>query len=116
MKSKLTYQKAGILEILRANAADHDHEYGEAVDGWRDEVRIQLKARLEALEHGEDVNLFFDLPEPEDHSKDYERAIRQLELCTECNLELEDHEFQCYVMNEWAWSERFATISSAYVK
>lgn len=56
----------------------------------------------------------FPLTTPEDHTKDYDRAIQMVEWSIEDTIELDTRQFQQLVMDEWEWKERFDTQIAAY--
>lgn len=55
------------------------------------------------------------LVHPEDHSKDYGRAISIMEASVYDEVSLTVDEFDAYVLNEWEWKKNFINSNSAYV-
>ena len=43
------------------------------------------------------------LPVPEDHTRDYDRVIRMVEMHRGETLELDQEHFAQYVMDDWGW-------------
>ncbi len=55
-----------------------------------------------------------DLGPPIDQTKEYDRAVRMLELAVDENIELTEQQFANYVMDEWQWSQHFMAMNSLY--
>jgi hypothetical protein len=43
------------------------------------------------------------LPEPQDHTIDYDRVIKMLEMSVDSLIELDEGAFDQYVMDNWSW-------------
>jgi len=52
---------------------------------------------------------------PEDHSRDYERAIRMMEASIYDTVHLTFDQFDSYVLNNWEWKKNFIESNSLYV-
>ena len=61
---------------------------------------------------GLEYNGQLDLQYPEDHSRDYERAIRMVELSVYERFSLTEHQFNQYVLNDWEWKNSFLNSTS----
>ena len=55
-----------------------------------------------------------DLGPPIDQTKEYDRAVRMLELAVDENIELTEVQFANYVMDEWQWSQHFMAMNAMY--
>lgn len=77
-----------------------------AGENLENDARIAIKTQFDTL-----LNLQY----PEDHTKDYDRAIRMVELSVHDKVTLQLAEFESYVLNNWDWSDKFLTLNSAYV-
>ncbi len=84
--------------------------------GYRLALIGACEAKLAAAKKGERVSLRIDLVEPETHEKDYDRIIRMLEMSVHDEIKISEHEFNQYVMDEWAWREKFATTNARYAE
>ncbi|MEK6882860.1 MAG: hypothetical protein AABY22_24770 [Nanoarchaeota archaeon] len=51
---------------------------------------------------------------PEDHTQDYDLAIRKVELSVWENIALQENEFNNYVMNNWSWKNTFLNVAQIY--
>jgi hypothetical protein len=81
------------------------------------ENRINEKEKFDDLMV---VGLYFkynkdlELKYPEDHSRDYDKAIRLVEMSAYDKISLNEDEFNRYVMNDWEWKSSFLVSNSAY--
>jgi hypothetical protein len=112
---------AKLKEVLEANRREHKQAYEQAKTGYQAEVVSELSKRLEAAQSGEKVSLYFQglyfqgFNRPEDHTKDYDRVIKMLEMTEEDTVELTSTEFGQYVQDEWSWKDEFTTSNSKYL-
>ncbi|MFI5387626.1 MAG: hypothetical protein ACHQ50_16075 [Fimbriimonadales bacterium] len=56
------------------------------------------------------------MPEPEDHTRDYDRIVRMLEMSVDDVLVLSEYDFSQYVMDQWEWAGTFASNTLSYVQ
>lgn len=108
---KVNNKKKEFSQALKEVKSDFDH------------VISKLEERIKEREKFDDVltiQIFFKynkdlgLKYPEDHSSDYNRAIRLVELSAYDKVSLDETEFERYVMNNWEWKQSFITTNSAY--
>ena len=107
-------KKTEVLEAVRKNREDHQAIVKEARSGYMSKAREALAARMNDLERGELVSLAFALVLPQDYTKDYDAAIRMLELHQSDTVELDDQMVRCLVLNEWGWMDQFIGSTAAY--
>ncbi len=116
--------KEGLLKKIKENRRKHVEEYEESVQGYKeaalqaiDEATQQLKRRVGELKEGQVVRLHavqFNLQVPENHSKDYDRAIAMLEMSIDNEITIKADEFSRYVMDDWEWKEDFRNVQATY--
>jgi len=53
--------------------------------------------------------------EPSEHTKDYDRAIKALEMTTLTEINLTEQQFAAWVMDDWSWKAAFTSTFNAYV-
>lgn len=111
---KVNISRAELLEAVRSNRAQHAADYSEATANYRPKVIAALEERRQEILDGQKINLFFQLPEPQDHTDDYDRVIRMLEMSSDEIIELDYHEFDMYVRDNWAWSHAAKLINASY--
>lgn len=108
-------KKADLIEILTKNRAEHRGIFEEAVDGYRQKAVATLEenlALLKANKHHRIANIYLQLPE--DHTRDYDRAIKMMEMTTDEEVVLPEAEFKSYVMDDWSWANQFYGTNSVY--
>jgi hypothetical protein len=54
------------------------------------------------------------IPRPEDHTADYNRAIKMIEMHEGDTITLGEDEFAQLVMDDWAWKRQFLDSSAMY--
>lgn len=105
-----------LLEIVKENRTKHIAEFKDAMKGYRAAYIGRLNDVLEVADTDNGLlerDILRNLPEPENHEKEYDRVIRMLELSADPLIELSDHEFNQYVLDEWVWAAR-AKLSNSY--
>lgn len=107
-------EKTKLLDIVRQNRDEHAAEADQAKADYRAALVIRLEDMLARARAGEEVRHSIDLPSPSDHRKEYDRAIRMLELSADSVVELGQHEFSQYVLNEWQWMPAFKAATTLY--
>jgi len=115
MPAEVTVTKTELLKVLEANRATHRETFIAAQSGFRARVIEELDRRLAEARAGHHVDLMIRLPEPEDHTEDYDREIRMLQMHTGDTVTVGAHLFDQIVMDRWGWSTSFNTTNSAYL-
>jgi hypothetical protein len=109
--------KKKLLAIVRENKQKHILEYNESVKDFK-ELAIRIATtNLEIANTGEldKISRIKTIPQsPTSHEKEYERAIRMLELSVEKEIEVEEDIFNQLVLDEWAWKHQFVASASLY--
>lgn len=104
-----------LLEVVKKNRDNHRSEFEKAIVVYRQRAIEELDKMIAAARNGDKIIRFVGLPEPEDHTDDYERVVRMLEMSVEENLEISARDFNCYVCDEWGWAESFTKNTKSYV-
>lgn len=112
MQTKI--DKSALVAILTENRDKHRAIFLEAVEGYRNEAVKQLEDHLRRVKDGTMVQVQVYLPVPEQHTHDYERVIRMVELHTEDTITLTESDVAQYVMDDWAWKRQFLASNSSY--
>ena len=107
-------KKDELLAKLKENRELHKREYDQAVIKHRNEAIAKLQERLQKIEAGDKVDLTFDLPTPREFLDSFDEAIAMLEWSQDSEIELEQNDFQRYVLNKWEWQRQFAAATSLY--
>lgn len=103
-----------LLAILKENLAKHREIVEEAFTQYRALAITELDAMIREAKAGKRIRRGITLVEPVDQTKEYQKAIRQLELSTEEVITLSEHEFDCLVMDNWNWKVSFSAANSRY--
>lgn len=107
-------KKAHLLEKLKANRDEHRKIFLEALDGYRKKCIELLDAELAKAKNGKQFHMYFSLTQPVDQTKDYDRAIKMLEMSVEDEVSLSELDFSNYVLDDWQWKRNFLSSNRAY--
>ncbi len=116
MKSVLLNKKE-LLNIVVENRSKHIIAYKESVVDYKAAAIKLAKENLELANTGEldKIAKFKVLPSaPVSHEKEYDRAIRMLELSIENEIAVEEAVFNQLVLDEWHWKNNFVATSTLY--
>lgn len=106
-------KRVDLLAKLKENREAHVSGYADAVEGWKVTVEKSLKDALKVLKKEGKFNGVYHNA-PIDNKKDYDKAITKFEMSVDDVIELEDHEFNQYVMDEWQWKSQVFGVNNAY--
>lgn len=112
MTSKIKREE--ILGVLRANREKHKAIFEEAQQGYRAACIKALDERLADAKAGKPIVLHFGLIEPINQTKDYDRAIRMIEMSTDPEITLDEGEFENFVLDRWHWKKQWAHSNLGY--
>ena len=111
---KVTVRKDDLAKAVQANRDEHRKIFEEAVDGYKKRAVQLLEEHIARIRTGKLERVAVSMPVPEDHTHDYDRVLKMLEMSTADEIELDEHRFAQYVMDDWQWQRQFLTDSSAY--
>ena len=106
-----------LLAIVQENLKKHLAEYAESVEDYKAGVLKITTANLKLAKTGdtEKFNGIKSVPQaPRSYEKEYNRAIRMLELSVEDVIEIEEDVFNQLVLDEWAWKHNFVATGALY--
>lgn len=103
-----------VLKKLEENRTNHRTVFEEALEGWHKAVVENLERMLTDAKAKKKFVPAFNLPQPQDHTRDYNRAITMLEFSLDEELELTQGEFAQYVLDDWGWQGDFLASSANY--
>jgi|WetSurMetagenome_2_1015567.scaffolds.fasta_scaffold45751_3 hypothetical protein len=113
---QLIIKKEKLLEILKENKKNHRAIFEKAVEGFRKQSIEALEKKIEKIKKGKLENIMVNFPVPEDHTIDYDRVIRMVELTEEQELKLDEDESAMYIMDDWAWKRQWTASNSMYTQ
>jgi hypothetical protein len=102
--------------VADANREAHREVFEEALDGYHRRLKAELEQRVRDLKAGRRINQYIGLPEPEDHTDDYDRVIMMAHMSVEDTITLSEDEFAMYVMDQWRWKQDFAETTLRYLR
>jgi carboxypeptidase C (cathepsin A) len=108
-------EKEALLQKLRANRDGHRAVFLKALDGFQKEVVQQLDRALADAKTGQRYRTYFNLPEPQDHTRDYDRVIEMIGMSVDDVIELNEYEFTQYVQDDWGWKPDFIDSTESYL-
>ena len=103
-----------LLEKLQENRSRHRSIFLEAQRGYRAAVIGELDRMLAEARDGKAIRRRIELPEPCDHTADYDVAISMVGMSISSGIALSEYDFRRYVMDEWDWSKTFSSTSQSY--
>jgi hypothetical protein len=107
-------KKSEALEILRKNREAHHKIFAEALDGYKKQAIELLEKHIQAIKAGRVARVRVSIPEPEDYTRKYDRAIRMLEMSVDDIIELDEETFAQFVMDDWDWKRQFLSTNARY--
>lgn len=112
--NEIKVKKSELLDVLKTNREAHRKIFLEAADGYRTAAIAELDAMLAEAKAGKKIRRSVALVEPQDQTSDYDRVIRMLEMSQDDIIELEEHDFMQYVLDDWQWKRQFLHSNSVY--
>lgn len=110
----VTVKKSELLQSLKANLDEHAAQLLTFQEERNAEMRTRLQKVLDEVSQGLYGPDHLSFPMAPDHREDYRRAIRMVEMSVDDTIELDQHEFNQYVMDNWGWKENFLRTASTY--
>jgi hypothetical protein len=106
-----------LLSIVKQNREQHVSAYNESVADYKAAVIKLMKQNLK-LAQSNDLAQIAQIksipPVPTSHQREYDHAIRMLELCVDTDIVLEQADFNQLVMDEWHWKQSFISSTALY--
>ena len=112
----VTVNRDEFIQHVTKNRNSHRSVFEEALEGYRNRLTAELERRIRDLRRGREVDQYIGLPEPEDHTDDYDRILAMAEMSIDDTLELTEDEFAMYVMDQWRWKQSFSDSTALYVR
>lgn len=109
-----TVEKIDLLKILKENRGKHRGVFEAALEGYRKAVISRLVGHIQELRNGHYPETKIVVPIPADHTGDYDRTIKMLEMSIHSTYTLTDYEFGQFVMDDWDWKRQWVATNSVY--
>ena len=104
------------LVKVKANRQLHRKVFDGALAGYSIRLTRELERRIHDLRRGRHIDQYIGLPEPEDHTDDYDRVITMAEMSVSDVLDLTEDEFGMYIMDQWRWKQSFSETADRYLR
>ncbi|MBE7465627.1 MAG: hypothetical protein HS116_19305 [Planctomycetes bacterium] len=114
--AQFRYKRVDILRAVTVNRATHAKKYEVARAKYMKALTEKLKRMLGQVVEGQDVVLNIPLRKPVEFLKEYDQAIRMLELTCDEDIELDGTTFARLVLDDWPWKEDFASSTGSYLR
>jgi hypothetical protein len=113
MLDEVKVHKQALLDRVKENRDAHKALFLKAQEGFRARVIEEIDDMLDKAKRGE-IRLLVGLTPPEDHTKEYDRAIEMLEMSTDSIIAIDHASFAQLVRNEWSWFNQATVVNSTY--
>lgn len=110
----VTVDRDDFLAKVQENRNNHRAVFEEALEGYRSRMIHELERRLRDMRRGRRIDQYIGLPEPEDHTDDYDRILAMAAMSVDDTVTLTEDEFAQYVMDQWRWKQSFTDTAMAY--
>lgn len=103
------------VTTLQENRDRHQVVFEKALEGYQARLLRELERRIHDLRRGRKISVYISLPEPEDHTEDYDRVLAMARMSVEDTIELTEDAFGMYVMDQWDWKNDFTATTGRYL-
>jgi hypothetical protein len=107
-------KRVDLLEIIKANRDKHRDLFLKAQVGYRELAIEWFEQRLKDARDGRAISRNITMPEPVDHTDDYDTAIAMLEMSVDDEVMIDQVAFAQYVMDKWTWKAHADFTNTAY--
>ena len=107
--------KDKLLVKVKKNRDLHRETFESALKGWEKRVLEELKKAIEDAKKGLEFRTYFNLPQPTDHTPEYDAVIEQIEWSETDQIELDFHQFNQFIRDDWGWKQDFLSNTAMYV-
>ena len=104
-----------LRRTLETNRAEHKDDYAKAMVGYREALVKELGKKLKDAKAGKPVPRSLEVVVPVSFEDEYDKIIAKLEWTVDTEVDLEDHEFQQYVLDKWTWRQAFVGSTQSYL-
>lgn len=112
---KVRVTRSDLLKVVTENREKHKAEFEAAWIGYKQTCIEILEQNLAAFKVGKAQHILFNEVPPQDHTRDYDRILRMLNMSIDATIELDEEHFQQYVMDDWNWKQHWQMSNTKYV-
>lgn len=117
---------AGYWDMAKAKLEDKHKKLIDSIVDWKASADSEFQKFYGKVEAKEElpahvtlkmfaVDTSLGLVYPQDHSRDYDKAIRMMQSSIYGEVQLSADEYDAYVLNNWEWKNNFFASNSAYL-
>lgn len=111
---KITVSKEELLDRLRENRERHVGTFEQVLEDYRTKAVELLEEHIDRIREGKVEKVNVILPPPENYESEYDRAIAMVEWEKRDLIELDEHTFSQWVLDEWSWKHAFNQTVATY--
>lgn len=104
---KVRVNKGELLAVVQKNRDNHRAEFEKALAEYKEALTTYLNEKIEEVKAGRLVEHYIKLPQPEDHTDDYDQVLEMLAMSVDNEIELDYSDFARYVRDDWGWKGQF---------
>jgi hypothetical protein len=112
---KVTVRKEALVEKLRENRELHLAQFKEAAQGYQQAMVKELRQEIDAVESYPTHRVRITHFPPEDHTSDYDRALRMLDMAIDETFIVTLAEFARYIDDDWEWKQIWNASTMKYL-
>ena len=106
--------RGDLLARIKVNRGMHRDEFERAQAGYRTAMIEELDRMLADAREGRNIKRGVSMPEPTDHTSEYDTVIAMLEMCVDEVVEIDMQQFDNYVRDNWHWKAQWSASNSHY--
>lgn len=107
--------KSDLKASLLSNKKIHKIQFEKAYEGYVNTCMSVLTENLKSFKEKKPTSLVITERAPENHTADYDRALKMLEMSVEDVIEISKEEFTQLVQDDWSWKKSWGISNSKYL-
>ncbi|KKN46577.1 hypothetical protein LCGC14_0671730 [marine sediment metagenome] len=108
-------EKDKLLAKIKENRDKHRDIFKKALSGWEGRVVKELQRAVKDALSGKEFRTYFSLPQPVDHTPEYDAIIEQIEWTEDKTIDLDIGKFNQLIRDDWGWIKDFLDNASSYM-
>lgn len=107
-------KRVELLAKIKENRNKHRDLFLKAQEGYRELMIEALDQMLQDAKNGKQIRRAVTMPEPIDHTDDYDNAIAMLEMSVDDEVMIDAMSFSQYVRDNWSWKAHALHTNTSY--
>lgn len=112
---EVTVLRGKLLQAIKENREKHEQRFLDAQFHYRETAIAHFECMLKDAREGRNIRRSISIPEPSNHTADYDRVITMLEMSIDDSIVIGAGEFENFVMDRWPWSANFNQTTAFYL-